>query len=86
MNSRVQRALGLLNVSVFVYLMFVGGLLILTRWYSLAELLPWNLLLKELVEKFLRQLQVVPGFLGLMVLPGSLFMLWRLRELVRNEI
>lgn len=71
------------NITVFLYLMLVGSLLILSRWYAVGELLPWNLLLSQMLERLLRELQYLPSFLALMVLPSCVFAAWRLRELAQ---
>jgi len=72
------------NIGMFLYLMMAGALLILSRWYTVAELLPWNLLFGQLAERFLRELQHFPSFLALMVLPSCVFAAWRLRELAKS--
>jgi len=71
------------NITVFSYLMLASFLLISSRWYTVAELLPWNLLLGQLAERFLRELQQLPSFLALMVLPSCVFAIGRLRELAK---
>ena len=72
-----------LNAGIFLYVMLAGSLIILSRWYTVAELLPWNLLLGQVVDRFLRELQQLPSFLALMVLPSGIFAVWRLRELAK---
>lgn len=83
MKNWISPASVAFHTTVFLYLIVAGALLILSRWYTVAELLPWNLLFGQTVERFLRELQHLPSFLALMVLPACVFAAGRLRELAK---